>query len=253
MNGVAESTTRKGLDFADVSTRIRVQPQFDSRYAVEVGKWLDVAHHNAGSYIDSCVGFMLLWALMQVVLHVAGLFGLVVLFVIGPTFQLGPVLAAVRVLRSEHVRFDAFFEGFRHLPNLLLLQVLMVLLLAGVAIPFLLLFQAVDGGAGAWLVAGLPAGCIALYLGVRAGFFTALIVVDRRVGPMKAIAMNWQMTRGHFWGLLGAGTVFLLVALLGVVVFFVGLFYTLPIVWMALAAGYLLATRQIAPSPRSFR
>jgi hypothetical protein len=244
-----ESTNPKAFDLGDVARRIRVQPRFDPHYAVNVGEWLNVASHNTASYVDASIGFMLLWGFIQFVANLCGLFGLVVLLVIGPTCLVGPTVAAMRMLRSERIRFETFFEGFRHLPNLLLLQLVLGLLFVPVVLPFALLFSAADGGLGAWLLVGLPLGYVIAYLGVRVCFFTPLIVVDRQAGPLEAMVLNWELTRDHFWGLFGAGVVLGLVAVSGVVLCVVGLFYTIPLAWMAQAAGYLLATRQIARSP----
>ena len=68
--------------------------------------------------------------------------------------------------------------------------------------------------------------------------FSALIVIDRELGPIDAMAESNRITRGHKWSLLGLTLILLLINLVGVLVFVVGLLVSLPVTLLAFTHAY---------------
>ncbi len=61
---------------------------------------------------------------------------------------------------------------------------------------------------------------------------------------MKA---NWELTRGHFWGLFGVSLLLGLIILGGVLACLIGALFALPYTMLILNAGYLLITGARVP------
>ena len=81
-------------------------------------------------------------------------------------------------------------------------------------------------------------------MNVRLFLFAPAIVFDRRhLGAIDAIKANWQLTRGHFWGLFGVSLLLGLMNVGGAMACYVGLLFTVPYTLLILTAGYLLISR----------
>lgn len=76
-------------------------------------------------------------------------------------------------------------------------------------------------------------GVIAL---IRLGFF-GFIILDEHLQPIPALKKSFEMTRGHFWKLLGFTFILCLVNMLGVILAGVGVLVTAP--FSLLATSYM--------------
>jgi uncharacterized membrane protein len=63
-------------------------------------------------------------------------------------------------------------------------------------------------------------------------------VIDRDLGPIKAMKESKGITRGNKWPLLGFLLLLTLINLLGLIVLVVGLLVSIPISWLALVHAY---------------
>ncbi len=97
---------------------------------------------------------------------------------------------------------------------------------------------------GASLVLGVAvaAGLVLLiipgiYVAVRLQFY-GFLIVDQRVGPIESLQKSWEITDGRVWSLLWLDLILVGINLLGVLLFVVGLFVTVPISTLALAYVY---------------
>ena len=67
--------------------------------------------------------------------------------------------------------------------------------------------------------------------------FVQYLVVDKELGPVAAVKGSFAVTKGHVMSLLGFGAMSFLVAILGVLALFVGIFVAIPVI--SLATVYL--------------
>ena len=71
-----------------------------------------------------------------------------------------------------------------------------------------------------------------IYLGLR-WMFAELLVIDKKMKPMEALAKSAEMTEGIKWKLLGFSLLAFLIALLGIIVLVVGLFAATAVITLA--------------------
>lgn len=69
-------------------------------------------------------------------------------------------------------------------------------------------------------------------------YFTTYIVVDKNLGPINALKESARITEGHRWRLFLFSLAVVGINLVGALVFFVGLFITVPITALALIHIY---------------
>ncbi|GEM_PF-916042 len=81
---------------------------------------------------------------------------------------------------------------------------------------------------------------------LRLGFFQYLIV-DKNLRALDALKMNFVMTRGLTWNLLGFWFILGFLNLLGLLCFIVGLVWTVPVTWLAMAFVY----RKLSPAAQT--
>lgn len=86
--------------------------------------------------------------------------------------------------------------------------------------------------------------------------FSPLIVIDTRMGPIKAMKESYAITKGSFWKILLFWISVAFVNLLGLILFGIGLLITVPVTTFATVYAYRLLSRQKAglietPSPQA--
>ena len=88
-----------------------------------------------------------------------------------------------------------------------------------------------------------------LYVHLRL-FFALPLILDRNFSAGEAISASWRLTRGHFLSLLGLHITFLGLLFLGFALCYVGVWFVLPYITLAAAAGYLLVAGTEPPGSR---
>ncbi|MEG6509854.1 hypothetical protein V6C03_12860 [Methyloligella sp. 2.7D] len=108
---------------------------------------------------------------------------------------------------------------------------------------------------GASVLAGLSVG-VGLVLLIVPGIIFALmfafgtvVVMDRGLGPIKALEESRRITRGHRWRLLGFGLLLGLLNLAGLLAFGLGLLVTVPVSFLAGIYAYRLLEDAAGPGP----
>jgi len=86
--------------------------------------------------------------------------------------------------------------------------------------------------------------------------FSAIIVIDDKIGPVAAMKESWAITKGNFWKLLGFWTVLGLFNLLGLICLGIGLIVTIPVSMFASIYVYRILSKAKAgvlqtPSPQT--
>jgi uncharacterized membrane protein len=78
--------------------------------------------------------------------------------------------------------------------------------------------------------------------------FATFVVIDRELGPIKALEESSRLTRGHRWKLLGFLLMLVLVNLLGLIALVVGLLVSIPVSSLAFAHAYRVLGGKAAPA-----
>ena len=76
--------------------------------------------------------------------------------------------------------------------------------------------------------------------------FTPYIVVDRELGPIKALKESARMTKGHWWELFILLVLVLLLNIVGAVALLVGLLVTIPTTSLAIVHAYRTLSKNAA-------
>lgn len=82
-------------------------------------------------------------------------------------------------------------------------------------------------------------------------YFTPFLVIDRRLGPLQAIAESARITKGYRWQLFIFTLALALINILGFLAVFVGLLVSIPVSWLAMAHAYRILEHkasEVAPA-----
>ncbi|MFA5106701.1 MAG: DUF975 family protein [Patescibacteria group bacterium] len=91
---------------------------------------------------------------------------------------------------------------------------------------------------GLWIVVGLLLLIVpGIYLALRYQF-TLQLIIDKNLGITEAMKQSQALTKGIKMSLLGFDLACLGVIILGAIVFGVGVFVAMPVVWLAMVALY---------------
>ncbi|HVS36961.1 MAG TPA: hypothetical protein VMS17_15480 [Gemmataceae bacterium] len=255
-------------------------PQF-GRYSIDIGRWFGLAGENYSALLGASIGFILLAALVSVIPYMlllgAAVFvarrvadndlqGMLVTQALaaGAQLILMPVLffplwsgmTAVNLaqIRGQRWSFADFFAGFQRFGALAGVGLASQLLtLATVSIPQLaVVFAAFQSEDPSMLhlvpVVTLAGMAVLVFFEIRLLLFAPAIIFDRNLSAVDAIKANWELTRGHFWGLFGVSLLLGLILFAGVLACGIGLLFAFPFAMLVLTAGYVLITQR-RPSP----
>lgn len=141
-------------------------------------------------------------------------------FLFGVYLLVGQFRAALAAARGYHVELGMFFSGWdRLLPALAVCAVVYL----GVGLGLLLLV--------------LPGVFLALSWSL-----TMPLVADTSLGVGEIFAESWEATQGQRWRILLLWIASLVIAALGVMLFYVGVFVASPILFVAYAETYMCIT-----------
>jgi len=149
--------------------------------------------------------------------------GLAYVFLFVPVLKYGRNYLFLQAMRDEEADLKTLFEGFKtkYLNIILANLIVYALVLLGLMII---------------IIPGIIVGCRLA--------FVSYLVMDKNMEPMKAVEKSWNMTRGHGWKIFGLAIVSIFVFMVGVVVFFVGVLFSLMWIQAAYASLYLAVETQ---------
>lgn len=78
--------------------------------------------------------------------------------------------------------------------------------------------------------------------------FALYIVIDKELGPIKAMKKSAQITRGSRWELLLLVLLAIVINIVGVLAIFVGLFVSIPITTLAIVHAYRTLEKKAQPA-----
>jgi hypothetical protein len=130
-----------------------------------------------------------------------GLLALMYALLLRPVFKYGAKMMFVQAARQITPDFEMLIQGFRKNYLNIVLANLLVTALVGIGLVFLF----------------IPGIIIACRLA-----FTAYLVMDRNLDPIKAAEESWRLTRGHGWKIFLMGFVSFFIYIAGFICFFIG-------------------------------
>ncbi len=145
------------------------------------------------------------------------LFGMAYAFLFMPVIKYGEKHLFLYAMRDQEPDLKMLFDGFRTRYLNIVLANLIVFALA--AIGFVML-----------IIPGIIVICRLA--------FVPYLVMDKDMEAMKAVEKSWQMTRGYGWTIFGMGIISIFVFLAGLIVFFVGVIFSIMWIHAAFASLY---------------
>jgi len=130
-----------------------------------------------------------------------GLIALLYYFLLRPVFKYGAKMMFVQAVRQITPDFNMLINGFRKNYLNIVLANLLVTALVGIGLVCL-------------IVPGIIIGCRLA--------FTAYLVMDRDLDPIKAAEESWRLTRGHGWTIFLMGFIGFFIYIAGFICFFIG-------------------------------
>lgn len=136
-----------------------------------------------------------------------------------PIIKYGEKMLFLNAMRDEEADLKVMFEGFKKQYLNIVLANLIVIALT--MIGFFML-----------IIPGIIVACRLA--------FVPYLVMDKELDAMKAVEKSWQMTRGYGWTIFGMAILSFFIAIAGLIVFFVGIIFS--IMWIHAAFATLYAS-----------
>ena len=182
-------------------------------------------------------------------------------YVIGqavPVILMGPMLCGFYLSlftsrRREPIEFATLFKGFDYFGPSIVATLLHAIPIAVIVIPTYLLFYASmffamsqaqsEGGAAVLAVFStftiVMVVIFVVIIIVSVAFtFAYPLIVDRKLQGFDAVKLSFRAAMANFWRLLAMGLLTGVMAMLGMVVCYVGMFLVFPISYGAIASAY---------------
>jgi Membrane domain of glycerophosphoryl diester phosphodiesterase len=242
-------------------------------YSIDINRWFGFAGEHYSAILGPMIGFMLIAIFFSLIVYALTvgastfvafqvarndlpqtlllsqllMYFCLLIVVPGIIYPLWSGINAVCLaeLKGRPWSFGDFFSGFQHFGALagvgLATQVASILLSLPNTVCSYLALQNHDMSLRMiGQVINLAALVVMIVLHVRLFLFAPMIIFDRKLGAMEAIKANWELTRGHFWGLLGVSLLVGLIVVGGALACGIGLLFALPYATLVINAGYLL-------------
>ena len=255
-------------------------------YSIDLGRWFNVAGQHYSAVLGPSIGFILLALLLTLVVYfaVGGAAGFIAyaaaghdpavmvlmltvlmwaaMLVVGSAV-LYPLYNGIFAVYLAQVKgrpwsFGDFFAGFQRFAPLATVGFLSILLGIVLSIPSLAITFVGEQNNDQNLrmlgqLVNLAGVVVSIFFQVRLFLFAPIIVFDRNLTAMDAIKANWELTRGHFWGLFGVSLLLGLINLGGAIACLIGLLFAIPYTMLILTGGYVIISGRRGPADYSFR
>jgi len=250
-------------------------------YSIDINRWFSFAGKHYSALLGPAIGFLFVAGIVSMIPYAAvvgaaqvmafqmaphepeaaGLVSqlltqLALLFLMPLVFfplWSGITAVCLAQLKGRPWTFGDFFSGFHRYGALAGVGLASQLLGLAISLPQLaILFIAVQSEnlqlavmAPVFTLIGLV---VVIVCQVRLFLFAPALIFDRNLGAMDAMKANWELTRGHFWGLFGVSLLLGLINLGGVLACLIGALFAVPYTMLILNAGYLLISDPRGPA-----
>jgi hypothetical protein len=176
--------------------------------------------------------------------------------------HLGPLLVTLPQLKGKRWSFGDMFRGYGWFGHIHLFELIMggigavCIFIPTLMASFVYLWVASGPGGeiplsefNPGVLVAIPGFAVALWLWVRVGLFTPLLMVERGYNVFAAIGANWRLTGRKFWSLLGFSLLMGLLGYSGILLCGIGFFFTAPLALCITSAAYLMIAGLEPPKP----
>lgn len=189
---------------------------------------------------------ILLGIAIATALNSVPIIGWLVGLLFGPALYGGAARLAIKMVERRDPQIEDLLGGFSRWWRFLGAQLLQLLIFCVLLSPliFLCVMIAILHREESLVVMAVLIGLsillapIYIWVGLRLGFVLFLLADSSRVVVLDSLSRSWNMTRGHFWRLLGLAALLLLLQFAGAVALGVGLLVTIPMMILGYAAAY---------------
>ena len=162
--------------------------------------------------------------------------------------SIGQNIALLKLARGRRTEFAEVFRGGPYLVRVILASILMFLVFFFAVmvciIPAIVAFAVVrnqpfGGGHVLGIIFGLLGLTVLIGLAARLYMFT-FVIIDHNCGVIDSLSMSFEITRGHTFELIALGLVAILINIVGLIMCFVGLIFTVPLTMLMWSSSYAL-------------
>jgi hypothetical protein len=288
-NDEGVSRTRRPDDFDrgadDYEDEDDVDQPPPGEYSIDINRWFTLAGNHYSAFFGPAIGFIIVAGIissipsliigagaqiaalqlaphdpvLSVIINVAitQLSTVILSALLYVPLGSGTTAVCLAQLKGRRWTFGDFFSGFRHWGPLagvgLASQIVALFVMVPYAIILPLAIQKQNPQLllvlGPAVLIGL---IITLFVQIRFLIFAPALIFDRKLGAMEAMKANWELTRGHFWGLFGVSILMGLITLGGVLACLIGVLFAVPYTMLIMNAGYLLIAGRREPLDRPY-
>ena len=243
----------------EISFDERVNNLLSNGYSFDLGKFLSAGSKILGRNLGGYIGFIFVVFGISIACNFVPVIGSIAnSFFIAPALYAGFFIMAFQISKIKSTNFGRFFGGFKFIGQLSLLNLLLIIIYAAIAIPYILIALGTQIKEIIDLVANYRNGdedpmmilqfflsfiakLIPLFfimLIVQIGFsFSQYILVFGKKGAIEAITLSFKIIWKNFISFFLFFIVLFLINILGLICLVVGLLYTIPLTFCALYAA----------------
>lgn len=244
----------------EISFDERVKNLLSNGYRFDLGKYISEGSKIVGRNLGGYIAFLFVILIISIVSNFIPVIGSIAnSFFLAPALYTGFFIMAFQISKNKSTDFGKFFGGFKFIGQLALLNLLLIIIYAAIAIPYILIalgtqikeiFNLVasyrNGDEDPMMILQFVLGFIAkliplffILLIVQIGFsFSQYILVFGKKGAIEAITTSFKIIWKNFISFFLFFVVLLLINIAGGICLLVGLLYTIPLSLCAMYAAY---------------
>ncbi len=168
--------------------------------------------------------------------------GELILIIVGGAIGLGIVKFSLAIARKQDVQFMQIFDGFHNFFNAMKLYFVQTVLFATLpmaAITVIYSYGKLNSGFSLLiLLAIIVIGIVIIMLSLMYGMSFFILADNPNMGTIEVLTRSRKMMYGYKWKLFGMMLWSLLFGVLGMLALLVGLFFVIPVLYVAYAKFY---------------
>ncbi len=227
----------------------KIETLLNDNYEFNFGQYIGDAFTVAGKYVGGFIGYTIIYFIISSALSNIPYLGTIASTLISYCLLVGFYIIAHRIRRNETFEFGNFFDGFQRFKDLAILSILVTIISVLAALPMIgvIGFEAIQVFLSEdpngiievfqninWLLLSLTLIPL-IYISI-AYSWSIFFVYFHNMQPWDAMEASRKLITKKWFTFFGFNFVLGLIAIGGILVFFVGIIYAIPVISIA---GYL--------------
>ncbi len=229
------------------SFNTKIQNLIQDGYNFKFGDYISESFRIVNKNVGGFIGFTFIYLLIVIVMGLIPIIGSIGNLLISPPLAVGFYIVAKKIKDGESTEFGNFFDGFKFFGDLVVVALLTLVVMLVIMIPIFVVMgmtmanidvSANDVEAFGDIMAGsnvlliLLAFIPLLYIGI-AYVWSAMLVVFRGMKGWEAMETSRKLITKNWFMMFLYVIVIGLIGSLGVILFGIGLLYTIPVYMVA--------------------